>query len=661
MRDLVLREGLKTMAGDAALLLRDLLASGVEVPYEVRESGAGSPMAEYLPQTSHFIRDNASQLATLDSYGTTCAAIESDDLATSYLHEMGVPIPAESRRRAELAGVVFLCRLWQGSTDFTLDDVRLEETIEELLECGETSLGEVEIAVPLRGFQMEVEKLELSGATIVRSDTVDVPAEARGLDGIGGAGWEPSFLVVARIDAIGAEDDGSDVGIRAVAAFRQVISTLRLFKAGGVSLGPYAWVKAGGDRWRRISTGAGKPRPGGYRLADSELGNLSALSRGLSHHSTPFNRMCQGVGGFPAILGRAVSRFEAGLERPVTVEGMNDYLLTLRFLLEGGGPASLGMSMRVAALCAEPDDRTAVKGVIDRAIAIERELWSGEPAIGRDRNLPADIAAEIEDMTREILRDASLGHLGSELRTTADEVLLGDGLRVGEGAGAADRGETAEWGGAMHDPKAFDESDASLIEESPFAKEEPSAGSDPENQSVLSTDNRLGGLTPLSPEGEPPMADEPFPEPMEPPMGEEPFADPDGPQFVRAQNLIHEHLAPGVDPDFEWSEPAPRIVREPDREPRFKLPERQPGLEAHLGSSESESEYEDEPQNEVRILRAVPDESPVTALIADSNTHRKEVASRVSLLFPRPETTEWSVKDVGYDRTRRARVSDEDL
>ncbi len=69
-----------------------------------------------------FIRDNASQLAALDSYGTTCAALESDGLATSYLEEMGVPVPADSRRRAELAGVVFLCRLWQGSTDFTLDD-----------------------------------------------------------------------------------------------------------------------------------------------------------------------------------------------------------------------------------------------------------------------------------------------------------------------------------------------------------------------------------------------------------------------------------------------------------------------------------------------------------------------------------------------------------
>ena len=41
MRDLVLRDALKTMAGDAALTLRDLLASGQEIPYEVRESGNG--------------------------------------------------------------------------------------------------------------------------------------------------------------------------------------------------------------------------------------------------------------------------------------------------------------------------------------------------------------------------------------------------------------------------------------------------------------------------------------------------------------------------------------------------------------------------------------------------------------------------------------------
>ncbi len=640
MRDLVLREGLKTMAGDAALLLRDLLASGVEVPYEVRETGAGSPLAEYVPQTSAFIRDNSAQLATLDSYGTTCAAIESDDLATPYLHEMGVPIPADSRRRAELAGVVFLCRLWQGSTDFTLDDVKLTETIEELLDCGEASLGEVEIAVPLRGFQMELEKLELAGATIVRSDTVDVPPEARGSDGMGGAGWEPSFLVVARIDAIGAEDDGSDIGVRAVATFKHVVTSLRLFKAGGVALGPHAWVKTGGDRWRRISTGAGKPRPGGYRLADSEVGELSALSRGLAHHSTPFNRMARGEGGFAAILSRALSRFEAGLERPLTVEALNDCLLTLRFLLEGGGPASLSMSMRVAALCAEPDDRTAVKAVIDRAIALERELWSGEPVVGDSRTLPANVAAEVEDMTRAILKDASLGHLGSELRTTADEVLLGDGLRVGEGTSDNVRGETAEWGGAIQEPEDYD---VSMVEESPFAGEIPEPGSDASMPTATATP--VAEMpTPGSDPSNPTLSD--FDQACE---GSDPTVV-EAPQFVRAQNLIHDHLAPGVDPDFEWSEPAPRSEREPDREPRLKLPERNPGVEVQSAAGEPEEHVET--RNEGRILHAVPDEGPVAALIADSDSHRKEVASRVSHLFPRPETTEWSVAEVGYDRKR---------
>jgi hypothetical protein len=628
MRDLVLREGLKTMAGDAALLLRDLLASGVEVPYEVRETGEGSPLAEYVPQTSAFIRDNAAQLATLDSYGTACAAIESDDLATPYLHEMGVPIPADGRRRAELAGVVFLCRLWQGSTDFTLDDIKLTETIEELLDCGEASLGEVEIAVPLRGFQMDVEKLELAGATIVRADTVDVPLEARGIDGMGGAAWEPSFLVVTRIDSIGAEDS-DDAGVRSVAAFKRVVTTLRLFKTGGVALGPHAWVKAGGDRWRRISTGAGKPRPGGYRLADSELGEVAALSRGLANSSTPFARIARGAGGFPAILDRALSRFEAGLERPVTVEALNDYLLTLRFLLEGGGPASLSMPMRVASLCAEPDDRTAVKAVVDRAIALERELWSGEPVIGASRHLPAEVAAEIEDMTRAILKDAALGHLGTEIRTTADEILLGDGLKVGEGA--SDRGETAEWDGAI--PEAIEDDDASLLEESPFV---PGQRSDPSTEAVLAHQDAGEGSDPTASAADISAISDP-----EMPMSEEPFAQSDGPQFVRAQNLIHDHLAPGVDPDFEWSEPAPRSEREPDREPRFRLPERRRDIEDEARAPESTSE--EAPAENVRILRAVPDESSVAAMIADSDSHRKEVASRVSLLFPRPETTEWKV------------------
>ena len=46
----------------------------------------------------------------------------------------------------------------------------------------------------------------------------------------------------------------------------------------------------------------------------------------------------------------------------------------------------------------------------------------------------------------------------------------------------------------------------------------------------------------------------------------------------------------------------------------------------------------------------------VARLIADTHQHRREVHDRVAFLFPRPETTEWSVPEVGYDRRRRAQV-----
>ncbi|MDQ3572618.1 MAG: hypothetical protein M3383_07145 [Actinomycetota bacterium] len=574
------------MAGDAALRLRELLAAGAEVPYEVRESGSSSPLAEYVPQTSRFIRDHGGELTVLDSFGTTCAAMESAELAGPYLKEMGVPDPNDPRRRAELAGIVFLCRLWQGSTDFTLDDTRLKATMEELFELGEVTRDEVEIAVPLRGFQMDAERLELTGAMIVRSDVVDVPSEARGAEGMGAAAWEPSFLAVARIDGVGADDDGSDLGLRSVNAFKRVITTLRMFKAGGVALGPHAWIRSGGDRWRRIATGAGKPRPGGYRLASTEVRDLQSFSQRLAAEGAPFLRIEGDRDGFPASLGRAISRFEAGLERPVTVEALSDYLLTLRFLLEGGGPASLGMSMRVAALCAAPDDRTQVKETIDRALAVERELWSGEPSMGPARRPPAEIAAEVEDLTRAILGDAACGHLGTELRITADEILLGDGLRVGEGGAPDTRGETAEWDpdGAIEpgfEVELTEELDSYVdAEQEPAEEREPVAG------------------------------------------------------FLRVENRLHEHLA--SDADFEWQdEPAPTAERQ-----RIEGPEEQRLADVHVLRTRSG------------------DESPVDDLIADSDEHRRQVHARVSFLFPAPETTEWQVREVGYDRTRRAEVDD---
>ena len=246
------------------------LATGHEIPYDVQEPGNGSPLPRYVPLTQRFVRDHAPALLELDSFGSACAAIESADLAGPYLEEFGIRSRLTGASAPSWRGRCSCAACGTDSTDFSLDGDRLTEAIAELEAGGETRDDEIEVVVPLRGLQMPVVRLELATATIVRADTVEVPAEARTSEGTGAAGWEPTFLAAARISAA-TTPRKRQRGTRTPApvpsqAFRQLITALRLFQAGGVGLGPYAWTRAGADRWRRIATGAGGPRRGGYRL-----------------------------------------------------------------------------------------------------------------------------------------------------------------------------------------------------------------------------------------------------------------------------------------------------------------------------------------------------------------------------------------------------------
>ena len=77
------------------------------------------------------------------------------------------------------------------------------------------------------------------------------------------------------------------------------------------------------------------------------------------------------------------------------------------------------------------------------------------PCASDDGPGPGEVTSAIEDLLRAILRDAACGHLGSDLRSTADEILLADGLAVGEGV-AEQRGGAEEWDGPVepdvHEP-----------------------------------------------------------------------------------------------------------------------------------------------------------------------------------------------------------------
>ena len=113
---------------------------------------------------------------------------------------------------------------------------------------------------------------------------VDVPAEAARGERPSGAAWEPTFLISARVD-LDADGGLGGAGDRVAATFERVVTTLRLYKSGGVGLGPHGWVRIAGDRWRRIATGAARPRPGGYRLSEEDLRELADLARSVSRPS----------------------------------------------------------------------------------------------------------------------------------------------------------------------------------------------------------------------------------------------------------------------------------------------------------------------------------------------------------------------------------------
>ena len=623
MRDLVVQEALKVMARDASERLRELVAKGEDLPYDVHEAEAGTPLPQYVPLTEEFIRDQSQALCALDSFGAACAAVDSAELAAPYLESFGIAVPDEGRKRGELAGVVFLCRLWAGSTDFSVDDARLGATIAELEAGGEIAEDEIEVIVPVRGFQMPVTRLELATATIVRADTVDVPAEAKAAEGSGAAGWEPTFLAATRVsESDSADGRPVDAGARAVEAFRQLVTTLRLYKRGGISLGPYAWTRAGEHRWRRIATGAGKPRRGGYRMVEEELSDLAVFSRALAYRSTAFGRPARGEPGVSGALARAISRFEAGLERAVVIDALNDYLLSLRFVLEGGGAAQLGLAIRVAALCAEPEQRGEVKAIVDRAVSLERELWSGDPApAGGGVPTPAQTAAEVEDLTRAILRDAACGHLGGDLRSTADEILLADGLAVGEGR-AEQRGGAEEWD--VH------RADAALEETREMSLEELEAELHAPGEATADPSENGHEPVPKGPEPE-------TPESQPPAAGQETL---------------------WMDVAAEWHQPergedvGPMQVPEPGG--RIRVESRPQQEEESVFDSEAHAH-----QERPRTVGEAADSSRarVAELLSERPKDRADTSERVAYLFPRPETTEWNVRELSYDRRRRAQIS----
>lgn len=412
MRDFLLTESLKRLATEAATRLATLVATGDEIPFDVSaDAGEDSPFYSYVPLTGRYVADHAHELRALPSFVSARQAAMEAGVAAEYLEARGEAVPADPSERAERMLVSFFSELWEGSNGFALDRDRLDEALATLdAESCDADDADV-LIVPIVGLRMSMPRLQLPhGVRIVRADSIEVPIEAMRSEGMGRAAWEPQFLAVAEQEP----DEGAETALRQL---QELISVMRMFKAGGLGLGPYAFAPTGADTWRRIATGAPATRPGGYRLSESEGAELIAFAAALEARPDP-----------DSALTWAVGRFEMGCERESAMDGLSDHLLALRAVLEGHGPVGASLPMRAAALTADDSmDRIEARQRLEDALELERSLMNGRPVEGA-----IELAAWTEEAVRRLLRQAALGELGEDLSATADETLIANGLAEGD-------------------------------------------------------------------------------------------------------------------------------------------------------------------------------------------------------------------------------------
>jgi hypothetical protein len=412
VRDFLLNEALKRLATEAATRFSAMVAGGDQIPFDVSaEDGEESAFYSYVPLTSRFVTERSEELRSLPSFGPAREAAVEVGVAAPYLEARGEAVPADPGERAERMLTIFISSLWEGSTEFSLDRARLESAL-SMLDAEARDADDAEaLIVPVVGLRMSVARLQLPhGVRVVRADSIDAPVDAMRSEGMGRASWEPQYLAVAEQDAEGGAE-------AALNQLRELISVMRLFKGGGIGLGPYAFAPTGEGCWRRIATGAPATRAGGYRLSEGEAAELATLASTLEARPDP-----------DSALSWAVGRFEMGCERESALDGLSDHLLALRAVLEGHGPVGASLPLRAAALIADDSlDRIEARGKVEDTLELERALMNG-------RSLPDAIrlAAWAEDGVRRLLLQAALGELGNDLSATADETLIASGLAEGD-------------------------------------------------------------------------------------------------------------------------------------------------------------------------------------------------------------------------------------
>ena len=409
MRSRQLESALTAFVEEAALALGERTAAGEEVPFEIVAQSSRAhrtPLYCYRPLTGEFIRERSAPLAALPSHARALAAIaELDGLGRYLLSRGAAHAPTEPRERARTALRQFLEDVFDGHSDFELRPEQLRAALDRLQEAVRPDGDPVVVVGTLHGLTLSAPELALArGLTLAAPDAIDgAPAEALAPDATGA----PHLLAVLTAEG----DDPRTAAADGVAALRDLVRALRLFGDGRIALGSLGWSRVGAGPWRPLALGTGG-RPRGMLVVTAEQEDELRAFCSLVARRAPQDDE----------VAWALERFNLGCERENDHTALSDYLLALRALLEPDGAAGGMLAGRLAAICAVPEDRQALAERVLRALELERTIIRGDApqSAGGDALVQA-IAGHL----RALLRDLICGHLGRDLVTLADELLLG--------------------------------------------------------------------------------------------------------------------------------------------------------------------------------------------------------------------------------------------
>jgi hypothetical protein len=407
---------IEAFTNDAATRLTLAARDGDGVPFEVIESDGGSamPLYCYRPLTSQYIRSHLGLLVALPTYAPVARALEFAIGTEAYLRARGhSEIPEEPRQRADLAIRLFLARVFAERSEFAFDDERFDEAYQELERSMYLGMAVTEVVAPLIGLDLDPASNELvlgEGVSLVRTGHLrEAPRQLwTSAAGLPVPANQVPLLVVARI----AQERSQAMPIAAARTrFQDVLASLRLFDRGAFTLGPLAYSRIDAGEWIPFPLGSGGLSQTLRILTLDQEDELRAFCNLIT-------RRLPEPGAGP--VAWALERYRMGCDRSDPSEALTDFLLGLRALLEPEGTASGRLAGRLSVICAPHHERAELAERVSEAIALERSVING--TADGERQL-AQVAEELGNHLRAILRDIFCGHLEDNVRGVADGLL----------------------------------------------------------------------------------------------------------------------------------------------------------------------------------------------------------------------------------------------